>query len=114
MTASGWREVLVDIDHTHSSNTPLQFVLSPSETAACALYSSLNATHRHAQEGEWLEVCPQALLYAEQLAERVVSEGGAALIADYGGVDRNKNSLRVSVGGCNVGVMFLPLPPPPI
>ena len=87
--------MLVDIDHTHSSGTSLKFILSRAATAASALYSSLSVTRKEeAKEGEWLEVCPQGLLHAEEMAERVVEYGGAALIADYGG-EGTKNSLRV-------------------
>jgi len=97
MTSSGWREVLVDLDSSSSDGMPLRFVLSRAETAASVTYSALlNSTGEEAREGEWLEVSPQGLLCAEELAERVVTYGGAALVADYGGIGGNQNSLRVS------------------
>ncbi len=91
MTSSGWREVLVDVDPSDEGRS-LRFVLSPSPTPASAAYTSSSG----AGEGEWLEVCPQALVCAQELGERVVSDGGAALIADYGRKQK-KNTLRVSV-----------------
>ena len=92
ITKYGWREVLVDIDHT--PQTALRFVLAPSDTPASVIYSSL-ATTPGVEKGTWLEVCPQGLLCAQELAARVVQGGGAALVIDYGGGGAN-NSLRVS------------------
>lgn len=92
MTSFGWREVLVDIDPAPKDGKALRFVLSPSVSPASAVY----ATGQAGTEGAWLEVCPQGLVLAQEIAERMVGGGGAALIGDYG--DRgSKNSLRVSV-----------------
>ena len=93
MTASGWREVLVDIDHSHLTTLALRFVLASTETPASVMYSSL-ATSQEVGQRVWLEVCPQGLLCVQELAERVVQGGGAALVADYGGAAK-KNTLRV-------------------
>ena len=92
MTSSGWREVLVDIDPTQSSHRALRFVLSPSATPASSLYTAGCV----GQEGAWLEVCPQGLVHAQEIGDRVARNGGAALIADYGGTGASKNTLRVS------------------
>ena len=86
----------MDLDPSSSDGMPLRFVLSRADTAASVTYSALlDSSGEEAQEGEWLEVSPQGLLCVEEMAERVVTCGGAALIADYGGVGRNENSLRV-------------------
>lgn len=96
MTTYGWREVLVDIDH--SPQTALRYVLAPADTPASVTYSSL-ATSQRAEKGSWLEVCPQGLLCAQELAARVVQGGGAVLVTDYGGGGA-KNTLRVGLGSC--------------
>lgn len=85
----------MDIDHTHQQHPGLRFVLSPSSMPASVVYTS---THQAKREGAWLEVCPQGLVLAQEIAERVVRMGGAALIADYGcGGDAGgtRNTLRV-------------------
>lgn len=91
MTSFGWREVLVDIDSTPQDGKALRFVLSPSATPASTVYTA----GRVGAEGAWLEVCPQGLVLAQEIAERMVGGGGATLIADYGG-NGSTNSLRVS------------------
>ena len=68
-------------------------MLAPSPTPASVAFTSDD------REGEWLEVCPQGLVYVEELAERVVKDGGVALIADYGDDKLEKNTLRVSCLG---------------
>lgn len=89
MTSSGWREVLVDLDPTENK---LRFVLSPMATPASSVYT---AGHMK-EEGAWLEVCPQGLVCAQEIGERVTKHGSAALIADYGSNTGYTNSLRVS------------------
>ena len=43
-------------------------------------------------------MCPMMLVIAEEMANRIKQDGGAALIVDYGS-DRKKDfTLRVSVG----------------
>ena len=83
--------MLVDIDPTPQADKALRFVLSPSPTPASTVYASGHV----GAEGAWLEVCPQGLVLAQEIAERMVGAGGAALIADYGGMG-SENSLRVS------------------
>lgn len=96
MTSSGWREALVDIDSTQSNHKALRFVLSPSPTPASSLYTAGRVGE---EEGAWLEVCPQGLVHAQEIGDRVARSGGAALIADYGGTGDSKDTLRVSQGG---------------
>lgn len=82
----------MDIDPAPSEGKALRFVLAPSVTPASAVY-----TPRHkGAEGAWLEVCPQGLVLAQEIAKQVVGGGEAALIADYGDRGGSKNSLRVS------------------
>lgn len=93
-TASGWREVLVDIDPKNQ----LRFVLAPGPTPASAAYTNLLPPPPLA-EGEQEEVCPEGLVAIEELAMRVKESGGAALIADYGDMEIRRHTLRVS--GCH-------------
>ena len=97
-TASGWREVLVDIDSKNQSQKLLRFVLAPGPTPASAAYTNLLPPPPLA-EGEQGEVCPEGLVAMEELAMRVKESGGAALIADYGDMEIRRHTLRVS--GCH-------------
>ncbi|XP_069371488.1 protein arginine methyltransferase NDUFAF7, mitochondrial [Paralichthys olivaceus] len=75
-TDKGWREVMVDIDP--EKNDQLRFVVTPSPTLA-------SSTLVHDDERrEHLEVCAEGGVIVQQLARRIVEDGGAALIADYG------------------------------
>lgn len=75
-TQKGWREVLVDIDPEKQEQ--LRFVLAPAPTLASS--SLVQAGERRSH----VEVCAEGGVIAQQLARRIVEDGGAALIADYG------------------------------
>ena len=90
----------MDIDPTHTQEPALRFVLSPSPTPASSTYTPAVLSE---EEGAWLEVCPQGLVLAQEIAERVVTVGGAALIADYGSggeTGGKRNTLRVRLVVC--------------
>uniref|UniRef100_A0A8W4FDY8 Protein arginine methyltransferase NDUFAF7 n=1 Tax=Sus scrofa TaxID=9823 RepID=A0A8W4FDY8_PIG len=74
-TPQGWREVLIDIDPQVSDK--LRFVLAPCATPAEAFIQK-DETRDH------VEVCPDAGVIIQELAQRISLTGGAALIADYG------------------------------
>lgn len=76
-TASGWRERLVGRDETG-----LRFMLSAGATPQSGLLSA--DLLRDAPEGSIAEVQPAALSIAAILADRIATDGGAALIFDYG------------------------------
>lgn len=82
------------MDLDPSQTRALRFVLAPSDTPPSAAYAPRGTGT--VGVGEWLEVCPQGLVCAQEMGRRVVERGGAALIADYGGVAGTKNTLRVS------------------
>ncbi len=42
------------------------------------------------------ELCPEAMVEVKELACRVREHGGAALVADYGGLGNDRHTLRVS------------------
>lgn len=74
--------------------------MAPGTTPASAAFSSL-LPPASGEEGEGkgvrqVEVCPEGLLVAKEMARRVVGSGGAALIVDYGSEAVNKHTLRVS------------------
>lgn len=84
LTNTGWREVMIDIDNSY-----LKFVLSRSPTPASVAYTKLlpeNITE--------CEVCPEALVLVEEMAQRLIHYGGTALLADYGHKDIKYFTLR--------------------
>lgn len=85
-TERGWCERLIDVA---SDDSPLHFrlVLSPRPTPASKLLvdrrlGALPFDQKAALKG--LEVSPQAMSTAGDLAKRVAAHGGAALLIDYG------------------------------
>ncbi|XP_029318457.1 protein arginine methyltransferase NDUFAF7, mitochondrial [Cottoperca gobio] len=75
-TQKGWREVLVDIDPEKTNQ--LRFVVAPAPTLASSMLVQANERRGH------VEVCAEGGVLVQQLARRIESDGGAALIADYG------------------------------
>ncbi|XP_066281071.1 protein arginine methyltransferase NDUFAF7, mitochondrial-like [Branchiostoma lanceolatum] len=86
-TPQGWREVLVDVDDREGPHH-LRFVLSPSPTAASKGFIQAGEKRDH------LEVCPQAGVLVQHLADRIAGHGGAALLADYGHDGSKTDTLR--------------------
>lgn len=75
-TEKGWREVMVDIDLEKPEQ--LRFVVAPGPTLASSTLVQPDEKRRH------VEVCAEGGVIVQQLARRIVEDGGAALIADYG------------------------------
>ncbi|XP_067097313.1 protein arginine methyltransferase NDUFAF7, mitochondrial isoform X2 [Osmerus mordax] len=75
-TEKGWREVMVDI--VPEEPDKLRFVLVPGPTLASSTLIQADEKRRH------VEVCPEAGVVIQRLANRIAEDGGAALIADYG------------------------------
>lgn len=75
-TPKGWREVLVDIDPEKRNR--LRFVVSPSPTPASSALIQPKERRSH------VEVCADGGVLVQQISRRIVEDGGAALIADYG------------------------------
>ncbi|XP_033979726.1 protein arginine methyltransferase NDUFAF7, mitochondrial [Trematomus bernacchii] len=75
-TPKGWREVLVDIDPEKQNR--LRFVVSPSPTPASSALIQPEERRSH------VEVCADGGVLVQQISRRIVEDGGAALIADYG------------------------------
>eukprot|EP00898_Chlorokybus_atmophyticus_P002297 jgi/Chlat1/3068/Chrsp21S00239 len=107
-TERGWCERLLDIDDNPKSPYHLRYVLSPGPTPASTAYvqhrlsfnpaatatTATTSTTSHvaeapcspagAQQCKELEVCPQGMAVAQEMARRVSEHGGAALVVDYG------------------------------
>ena len=74
-----------------------RFVLSPHPTASL-LYLSKRcgwASSEELEKVEHIEVCPKAMELTEQIADRISSDGGGALIIDYGKDGIVSDSLQV-------------------
>lgn len=79
----GWSEKMVDV----TDDSSFRFVLSPHPTPATALYLTKRfqwASREEISQVEQIEVCPKAMELTEQIAKRIGSDGGGALIIDYG------------------------------
>lgn len=79
-TPRGWCERLVDA----GPDGTFRFVLTTSTSPAAAL---LPPEVRDAPLMAVAEVCPAGLLLAAEIANRTVTEGGAALVIDYGATE---------------------------
>ncbi|KAK1311870.1 hypothetical protein QJS10_CPA07g00390 [Acorus calamus] len=80
----GWCEKMVDIAEDSSS---FQFVLSPKPTSATLLYLIKRykwASIEELNKLNQIEVCPKAMELTHTIAQRISSDGGGALIIDYG------------------------------
>ncbi|KAG9154503.1 hypothetical protein Leryth_014961 [Lithospermum erythrorhizon] len=78
----GWCEKLVDVDE----NSSFHYVLSPRSTPA-TLYLMKRckwANNDDLAKLDHVEVCPKAIDLTQTIAERIRSDGGGALIIDYG------------------------------
>ena len=94
-TDDGWRERLIDVvsaedDPPNPGNTPLvprlRQVLAPDVTPAVELFfQNSNSTVAHnAPVGTVFEVCPEATLLVQDMAQVIEERGGVALMIDYG------------------------------
>ncbi|XP_051224746.1 uncharacterized protein [Lolium perenne] len=79
----GWSEKMVDLAEDSSR---FRFVLSPQPTASLIFLSKRCqwASSEELEKVEQIEVCPKAMEITEQIADRISSDGGGALIIDYG------------------------------
>ncbi|KAM3363878.1 protein arginine methyltransferase NDUFAF7, mitochondrial [Capsicum galapagoense] len=78
----GWCEKMVDV----AENSMFQFVLSKQPTPA-TLYLLKRfkwAENEEIGKLEQVEVCPKAMDLTQEIAKRIGSDGGGALIIDYG------------------------------
>ncbi|XP_010425650.1 PREDICTED: protein arginine methyltransferase NDUFAF7 homolog, mitochondrial [Camelina sativa] len=81
-TSRGWCEKMVDI----GEDSKFRFVLSPQPTPA-ALYlmkRCIWATPEEREKLEHVEISPKSMDLTQEMAKRIGSDGGGALIIDYG------------------------------
>ncbi|GJN18492.1 hypothetical protein PR202_gb05659 [Eleusine coracana subsp. coracana] len=78
----GWCEKMVDL----AEDSSFRFVLSPQPTASLIYLSKRCkwASSEELEKVEHIEVCPKAMELTEQITDRISSDGGGALIIDYG------------------------------
>ncbi|KAF3792299.1 NADH dehydrogenase ubiquinone complex I assembly factor 7 [Nymphaea thermarum] len=91
----GWCEKMIDV--AEDSTKEFRFVLSPCPTAATMLYLKKRFMWASAEEREKLEhveVCPKAMELSHAIAKRIGSDGGGALIIDYGQNQLVSDSLQ--------------------
>eukprot|EP01114_Cavostelium_apophysatum_P007254 TRINITY_DN1920_c0_g1_i1.p1 TRINITY_DN1920_c0_g1~~TRINITY_DN1920_c0_g1_i1.p1 ORF type:complete len:453 (-),score=96.65 TRINITY_DN1920_c0_g1_i1:42-1400(-) len=89
-TNRGWRERLIDVDASNSKHH-FRYVLTPGPTLACqVLLKEIPSAH----VGDSIEVSPDAQALAESIAKFVGTNGGGALVIDYGEERALANSLR--------------------
>lgn len=84
----GWAEVMV----TETAGQ-LAFALSPPAPLAVLAHRLADT-----QEGDVVEICPAAAPVMEAIATRLRAQGGAALIADYGGWISRGDTLQALRG----------------
>eukprot|EP00474_Spongospora_subterranea_P001610 CRZ02068.1 hypothetical protein [Spongospora subterranea] len=89
-TARGWRERLIASNLRPDALSPLQVVLAPIPTPACQ-YIPENLSPRI---GDSLEICPDLVAIIDQMANRIASHRGAALVIDYGSDNPPPDTLR--------------------
>ena len=90
-TVRGWRERMVD---NTADGDGFRFVLGPLGAA----FALVPETLREAPLGSVVEVSPACVGLMRDVAERVVNEGGAAIIIDYGSLEnRPRDTLQAVV-----------------
>ncbi|KAM6915492.1 LOW QUALITY PROTEIN: protein arginine methyltransferase NDUFAF7, mitochondrial [Xenentodon cancila] len=99
-TEKGWREVMVDINPENPDT--LRFVMAPSSTLASSTLLQADERRDH------VEVCAEGGVIVQQLARRIVEDGGAALIADYGHDGTKTDTFRGFKGHQLHGVLASP------
>ena len=101
-----WREVLVDIDEKEKGEE-LRFIISRNKTPACVL---LEQPHVRPclEDRDSLEISPSAWNMISHLQTRIVEDGGAGLIADYGHQGDDGDTLRAFARHKQVHPLHLP------
>jgi NADH dehydrogenase [ubiquinone] 1 alpha subcomplex assembly factor 7 len=110
-TDDGWRERMVDFaindpdDKTPPQSLPasgkktrLRVVLSPDVSPACKTLLNIDPTtgkldNSDIPSGKVIEVCPEGIFLAQDIAQVIKRNGGAGLIIDYG-QEGSSDSLR--------------------
>ena len=98
-TSKKWHEVLIDVDladdpaEDSSVDETLRFVLAPGETPATR--ALLPLFEESDLEGKRrIEVSPGVLYHAQKICDRIIHQGGSALIIDYGHEGEKEDTFR--------------------
>ncbi|CDS41452.1 protein midA mitochondrial [Echinococcus multilocularis] len=89
-----WREVFVSVmgpSNPVESGDQLAFVTSPSSTIAASTYLPLAGD---LSNKNYVEICPEAGAILQKIASRIATDGGSALISDYGHLGECGDTLR--------------------
>lgn len=81
-----WREILIDVDPEIPQK--LRFVLGSSCSLIAKTFVQADEKRNH------VEVCPEAAIIIQKLANQLKKYGGAALIADYGHSGDKEDTFR--------------------
>ncbi|XP_077342688.1 protein arginine methyltransferase NDUFAF7, mitochondrial isoform X2 [Lithobates pipiens] len=81
-----WREILIDVDPEIPQK--LRFVLGSSCSPIAKTFVQADEKRNH------VEVCPEAAIIIQKLANQLKKYGGAALIADYGHSGDKEDTFR--------------------
>ncbi|XP_038987206.1 protein arginine methyltransferase NDUFAF7, mitochondrial [Phoenix dactylifera] len=96
-SSRGWCEKMIDVSE---DSLNFRFVLSPMPTPATLLYLRKRCQWASAEEVvklDHIEVCPKAMELTHQIAKRISSDGGGALIIDYGKNGIISDSYRLAI-----------------
>ncbi|KAI0227220.1 Protein arginine methyltransferase NDUFAF7, mitochondrial [Lamellibrachia satsuma] len=85
-----WHEVMVDMDYSPDAQHHLHFVLSQQNTTAGKLLLQIDPN----EQREHIEQSPDSGVLVQELAARIASDGGFALIADYGHTGDKTDTFR--------------------
>ncbi|VDM15796.1 unnamed protein product [Hydatigera taeniaeformis] len=89
-----WKEVFVSTigpSTSEEAGDQLVFVTSPSSTIAASTYLPLAGD---LSNKKCVEVCPEAGAILQTIASRIATDGGSALISDYGHLGECEDTLR--------------------
>ena len=108
-----WKEVLIDESDDPHSSLHFRFVLSPNSTPASRIlpkyFSSVtpekvifdDIDNKKDKGYEGIEISPLALSAVQDISEKLLISGGAALLVDYG-----ENFTQVSVIHINLLLIY--------
>ncbi|KAH7913507.1 S-adenosyl-L-methionine-dependent methyltransferase [Hygrophoropsis aurantiaca] len=124
-TQQGWHEVLIALAQDDSASSPpssppgnisnnsditprWRLVLSPSPTASSTILGLASPRFKTAEVGTRIEVSAASMRTARRIGDLLASDGGCALVVDYGGDHTFGNSIRAFKDHKIVDIFDLP------
>ncbi|KAI8893442.1 S-adenosyl-L-methionine-dependent methyltransferase [Globomyces pollinis-pini] len=92
-TKDGWREIVVDIDDTQSSDLHFRNVLVPYKTKPLLLFEK-QTQYEDAKIGDVIQICPDMWDLCCEISFRIAKNGGTGLFIDYGMEDIRTDRIR--------------------